>query len=126
MARVSTLSRAALGSVLILVRLVNGLEDLVIYQNDALGSGWENWSWNSEINFGATDLYAGESGTSMSVKSSEWAALSLKHADAFTSYAGLRFDIAVSVFASSPVEILRLTGLAGIPTWASNQLPVDD
>lgn len=96
MARVSTLSRATFGSLLILVQLVNGLEDLVIYQNDALGSGWENWSWNSEINFGATDMYAGESGTSMSVKSSEWAALSLKHNDPVNPYAGLRFDIAVS------------------------------
>ncbi|KAH6918404.1 glycoside hydrolase family 44-domain-containing protein [Coprinopsis sp. MPI-PUGE-AT-0042] len=93
MARVSTLSRAAFGSVLILVRLVNALDDRIIYQNDALTSGWENWSWSSEINFAATDMYAGTSGTSMSVKSTEWAALSLKHNDPFNTYAGLRFDI---------------------------------
>lgn len=94
MARVSTLSRATFCSILVLVRLVNGLEDLVIYQNDALANGWENWSWSSEINFAATDLISGETGTSMSVKSAEWAALSLKHNDPISPYAGLRFDIA--------------------------------
>lgn len=119
MARVSTLSRAAaFGSALLLVRLVNGLEDLVIYQNDALASGWENWSWSSEINFGATDMYAGESGTSMSVKSSEWAALSLKYNGAFASYAGLRFDIAVSACSSPSFCVCGFSSSPGKPTRA--------
>ncbi|TFK30099.1 hypothetical protein FA15DRAFT_197786 [Coprinopsis marcescibilis] len=92
-----------------LVRIVHALDDLNIYQNDRLSDGWENWSWNTEIDFAATDLISGESGTSLSAKSDEWAALSLRHRTTFTEYAGLRFDIAgaqpgVQIFFQSTSE----------------------
>ncbi|KAF5377193.1 hypothetical protein D9615_006454 [Tricholomella constricta] len=68
-------------------------DDLVIYNDGALASGWENWSWSSTLDFAATDLFVGTS--SISIASTEWAALSLKlGSTTFQSYAGLRFDIA--------------------------------
>lgn len=70
--------------------------DLPIYTDNALASGWENWSWSSTIDFAATDEISGSSGTSISVNSSAWAALSVKLEGTFPNYAGLRFDIAVS------------------------------
>lgn len=73
------------------VRLVKA--DLPIYTDDALAAGWENWSWSSDINTAATDLFKGTS--SISVNSSQYAALSVKLEGTFTQYAGLRFDIAV-------------------------------
>jgi hypothetical protein len=71
--------------------------DTAIYTDAALASGWENWSWSSDINFAATDEYAGTSGSSISVNSSAYAALSVKLEGTFPSEAGLRFDIAVCV-----------------------------
>jgi len=72
---------------------VVALDDLPIYTDGALASGWENWSWSSTINFAATDLFEGTS--SISITSDAWAAVSLKLEGTFSSYAGLRFDIAV-------------------------------
>ncbi|KAG8988584.1 hypothetical protein FRB90_002671 [Tulasnella sp. 427] len=66
--------------------------DLDVYVDGALSSGWENWSWNTAINFAATDLYKGLS--SLSATSDAWAALSLKLEGLFNTYAGLQFDIA--------------------------------
>lgn len=72
-------------------------DDLTIYTDDSLASGWENWSWSTNINFAATDVISGSSGTSTSVTSQAWAALSLYYDQgSFKTYAGLRFDIAVS------------------------------
>lgn len=71
--------------------------DLAIYTDAALASGWENWSWNSDINFAATDLISGTSGSSISVNSQQWSALSVKLEGTFPGYAGLRFDVAVSI-----------------------------
>ncbi|KAF9484656.1 hypothetical protein BDN70DRAFT_825114 [Pholiota conissans] len=68
--------------------------DLAIYTDGALAQGWENWSWSSDINFAATDEYSGSSGSSISVNSGAYAALSVKLEGTFPSYAGLRFDIA--------------------------------
>ncbi|KAJ7581341.1 glycoside hydrolase family 44-domain-containing protein, partial [Mycena floridula] len=67
-------------------------DDLTIYTDDNLASGWENWSWGSDINFAATDLFEGSS--SISVNSTAWSALSVKLEGTFPTYAGLRFDIA--------------------------------
>ncbi|KAF9014041.1 glycoside hydrolase family 44-domain-containing protein [Cyathus striatus] len=67
-------------------------DDLTIYTDGALASGWENWSWSSDIDFAATDLFSGTS--SISVNSSAYAALSVKLEGTFPDYAGLRFDIA--------------------------------
>ncbi|KAF8912036.1 glycoside hydrolase family 44-domain-containing protein [Gymnopilus junonius] len=50
-------------------------------------------AWSSDINFVATDEFAGTSGISISVNSTEWAALSVKYEGTFSDYAGLRFDI---------------------------------
>ncbi|KAG8893066.1 hypothetical protein FRC01_013789, partial [Tulasnella sp. 417] len=66
--------------------------DLDVYVDGALASGWENWSWNTDINFAATDLYEGLS--SLSVTSTAWAALSLKLEGLLNTYAGFSFDIA--------------------------------
>ena len=70
------------------------LADLTVYQDGALASGWEDWSWSSTINYAATDLFEGSS--SISITSEAWAAFSPKLEGTFPSYAGLRFDIAVS------------------------------
>ncbi|KAF9051974.1 glycoside hydrolase family 44-domain-containing protein [Panaeolus papilionaceus] len=83
---IATLSRVA---------LVSGADtDISIYADDALGQGWQNWSWNTDVNFAATDIVSGSSGTSLSVRSDAWSALSLKLETNFAGYAGLRFDIA--------------------------------
>ncbi|RDB29655.1 Beta-mannanase/endoglucanase A [Hypsizygus marmoreus] len=73
-------------------RLVRALDDLPIYTDGSLATGWENWSWSSTLDFAATDLFVGTS--SISVTSSEWAALSVKLEGTFSAYAGLKFDIA--------------------------------
>ncbi|KAJ8456851.1 hypothetical protein ONZ45_g18555 [Pleurotus djamor] len=68
-------------------------DDITVYTDNALASGWENWSWSSTIDFAATDLYEGSS--SISVTSDAWAALSFRLSQGtFKDYAGLRFDIA--------------------------------
>ncbi|KAG6901408.1 hypothetical protein C0995_012298 [Termitomyces sp. Mi166 len=72
-------------------------DDLNIYTDDALASGWENWSWSSTLDFAATDLFEGTS--SISVTSDAWAALSVKLEGTFPSFAGLRFDIAIATLA---------------------------
>lgn len=66
--------------------------DKDLYVDGALASGWENWSWSTDINFAATDLFEGTS--SLSATSQAWAALSLKLEGTFGSYVGLKFDIA--------------------------------
>ncbi|KAF7436217.1 hypothetical protein PC9H_003045 [Pleurotus ostreatus] len=67
-------------------------DDLTIYTDSALASGWENWSWSSTIDFAASDVFEGTS--SISVTSDAWAALSFKLSTGnFKDYAGLRFDI---------------------------------
>lgn len=69
-------------------------DDLTIYTDNALASGWENWSWSSTIDFAASDVFEGTS--SISVASDAWAALSFKLSTGnFKDYAGLRFDISV-------------------------------
>lgn len=96
---IATLSRVA---------LVSGADtDISIYADDALGQGWQNWSWNTDVNFAATDIVSGSSGTSLSVRSDAWSALSLKLETNFAGYAGLRFDIAVChAFVSSLPALL--------------------
>lgn len=85
-------SKLALAAVLITAVIA----DDIIYSNDALSSSWQDWSWNSVINYAATDVVSGTSGSSISVNSSAWSALSLKDGSAnFQGYAGLQFDIEV-------------------------------
>ncbi|KAF7369391.1 Endoglucanase A [Mycena venus] len=67
-------------------------DDITVYTDTALAAGWENWSWGSDINFAATDLFEGTS--SISVNSSAYSALSVKLEGTFPNYQGLRFDIA--------------------------------
>jgi hypothetical protein len=83
--KVATLATIAFGLV--------KADDLQIYSDGSLAAGWENWSWSSTIDFAATDLFVGTS--SISVNSTQWAALSVKLEGTFPTYAGLRFDIAV-------------------------------
>ncbi|KAJ3573789.1 hypothetical protein NP233_g2215 [Leucocoprinus birnbaumii] len=68
--------------------------DLDVYIDAGLSSGWENWSWSSTIDFAATDLYSGSSGSSITVTSDAWAALSLYNSATFKGFAGIKFDIA--------------------------------
>jgi len=71
-------------------------DDINVYIDAGLGSDWQNWSWNTEANFAATDIFAGTSGSSISVTSTAWSALSLKLGSSnFADYAGLKFDVAV-------------------------------
>ncbi|KAG5636552.1 hypothetical protein H0H81_007682 [Sphagnurus paluster] len=82
----------AIVSLAILAVLVRAADDLTIYTDNALASGWDNWGWGSTVDFAATDLFTGTS--SISVVSGAWAALSMKYQNTFSSYAGLRFDLA--------------------------------
>ncbi|TFK72335.1 hypothetical protein BDN72DRAFT_334184 [Pluteus cervinus] len=69
-------------------------DDLTIYTDNALDSGWENWSWSTDFNFAATDIVSSGT-TSLSATSGAWAAFSLRLSQGtFGGYAGLRFDIA--------------------------------
>ncbi|KAJ7231376.1 glycoside hydrolase family 44-domain-containing protein [Mycena rebaudengoi] len=73
----------------------------------ALRAGWENWSWGSDLDFAATDLFEGTS--SISVNSQPYSALSLKLDGTFPNYQGLRFDIAdappdLTIYISSSVD----------------------
>ncbi|KAJ7665613.1 glycoside hydrolase family 44-domain-containing protein [Mycena rosella] len=67
-------------------------DDITVYTDTALAAGWENWSWSSDIEFAATDLFEGTS--SISVNSTAYSALSVKLEGTFPDYQGLRFDIA--------------------------------
>ncbi|KAF9053082.1 glycoside hydrolase family 44-domain-containing protein [Panaeolus papilionaceus] len=67
--------------------------DLNVYTDNSLSSGWENWSWSTDLNFAATDIISGASGSSISVRSDAWAAFSLKLEGTFPDYAGMKFDI---------------------------------
>jgi hypothetical protein len=68
-------------------------DDITVYTDTALRAGWENWSWGSDLDFAAADLFEGTS--SISVNSQPYSALSLKLDGTFPNYQGLRFDIAV-------------------------------
>jgi len=93
-------------------------EDIDVYVDAGLGSDWQNWSWNTETNFAATDIFAGTSGSSISVTSTAWSALSLKLGSSnFADYAGLRFDVAVSR-SSCVVDVLLSTN-----TGTSSRFP---
>lgn len=70
--------------------------DQVIYSDDALSNGWQDWSWGSTLDYSATNI--AEDASSLFVNSTAWAALSLKSATTMAGFAGLRFDIAVSTF----------------------------
>ncbi len=71
--------------------------DQIIYSDDALSNGWQDWSWGSTIDYEAADMAEGTS--SVSVNSTAWAAFSLKSPSTDVgSFAGLRFDISVSFF----------------------------
>lgn len=61
----------------------------------ALASGWENWSWSTNLTWAATDIDEGKS--SLLVSSGSYAALSVKSDVGYlTTWAGLKFDIAGS------------------------------
>lgn len=68
--------------------------DEVIYTDNGLAPGWEDWSWGSTINYDATAVAEGTS--SIFVNSTEYSALSLENPVAFNNtFAGLAFDISV-------------------------------
>jgi hypothetical protein len=72
-----------------------GAADLVVYGN-GLGSGWQNWSWSTTVNFANSSPVHGGSGTSAAVTyNTAWAGLYL-HTDATittSAYATLQFAI---------------------------------
>ncbi|KAF8060893.1 glycoside hydrolase family 44-domain-containing protein [Lyophyllum atratum] len=97
----------ALVSLVIVAPAFVRADDLPIYTDGALASGWENWSWSTTLDFAATDLFSGTS--SISANSSSYAALSVKLEGSFPTYAGLKFDIAgaqpdISIFIQSSTD----------------------
>lgn len=82
--------RAALLAPLLLAWLAAA--DLDVYVDDALSSGWQNWSWGTTLNTAATDLKKGIS--SLSVTSDAWSALSLMNPSGYSTYKGFQFDFA--------------------------------
>ncbi|KAG6874169.1 hypothetical protein C0995_005587 [Termitomyces sp. Mi166 len=91
--------KALVASALLIPSFVKA-DDLNIYTDGALASGWEDWSWSSVLDYAATDLFEGTS--SISVTSDAWAALSVKLEGTFPSFAGLRFDIAFAMLTLYP------------------------
>jgi hypothetical protein len=72
--------------------LANADQTVYAPGSGALGSGWENWSWSSTIDFASTSGPGGIE--AISITSDAYAALSLFDETAFANnYAGLRFDI---------------------------------
>jgi hypothetical protein len=69
--------------------------DEVVYTDNALADGWQDWSWSSTISYDATDMFEGTS--SISVTSQAWSALSLKAPSSFSDMAGLKFDVSVNI-----------------------------
>ncbi|TFL04621.1 glycoside hydrolase family 44-domain-containing protein [Pterulicium gracile] len=95
--------------------------DLAIYTDSAIATGWDNWSWNSEINFTATDVAQGTS--SISITSQAWSAASFKSPAAFTTeYAGLKFDYPVKTPDIS-ISFADSTGDASTPGIPLSQFP---
>ncbi|CAK5284891.1 unnamed protein product [Mycena citricolor] len=81
----------------LLVGLAVRGQDVPVYTDAALAAQWENWSWGSTIDFAATDLRAGAAGSSISVSSGAYSALSVKYDGGLLGgYAGMKFDIAGS------------------------------
>ncbi|KZP33303.1 carbohydrate-binding module family 1 protein [Athelia psychrophila] len=85
------------------------IADETIYSNSAISSTWQDWSWGSTINYAATDILAGTTGSSISVNSTAYSALSLYDTASFSSYAGLSFDLAgdptaISFYISDSVD----------------------
>ncbi|KZT35296.1 hypothetical protein SISSUDRAFT_990707 [Sistotremastrum suecicum HHB10207 ss-3] len=82
--------------------------DEIIYADGALNSNWQDWSWQSVINYDATDIFEGTS--SISINSEAWSAFSVKDGPStIVSYAGLKFDVSganpdVSVSLSSSAD----------------------
>ena len=76
------------------ISLPTVLADQIIYSDSALSNGWQDWSWGSTIDYGATSPAEGTS--SISVNSTAFAALSLKSPGTIGEFAGLWFDISVS------------------------------
>ncbi|KAH8084875.1 glycoside hydrolase family 44-domain-containing protein [Cristinia sonorae] len=66
--------------------------DQVIFSDDSLSNGWQDWSWGSTIDYAATNIK--EDASSLSVVSTAYSALSLKAPATIGNFAGLRFDIA--------------------------------
>lgn len=70
--------------------LANG--DYVIYTDDALANGWQNWSWSTSIDFSSTDYVHSGSRSIKVTYDSAWAGFRLNH-NAFcsSSYTHLNF-----------------------------------
>ena len=69
-------------------------QDMTIYSDSSLQNGWQNWSWDTTVNFGNTNpVYSGSSSAAVTI-SAAWGALYLNHA-AFNSgtYSNLVFWI---------------------------------
>jgi hypothetical protein len=88
----SMLSVALRAAFVALLSAVIVKSDEAVYVDDALNSGWQNWGWNTTVNWAATDLKVGKS--SISAVSGAWAGLSLKSPNVISTYAALKFDIA--------------------------------
>lgn len=115
---------------------------LVVYA-DSLGSGWENWSWDSMVDLSSDNpVYSGAQ--AISVTAQAWGALSLHHANLnSTPYYWLEFHVrkssaeqklAVFVNDENDQELRYLPGFCryagGKPiepgTWARVRVPLTD
>lgn len=86
-----SLNALLIGALLTVARI---RADEVVYSDDSLSPTWQDWSWGSTISYNATDIAEGSS--SVYVTSEAYSALSLYDTAIFSSFAGLKFDIAVS------------------------------
>ncbi|KAK7688489.1 hypothetical protein QCA50_008027 [Cerrena zonata] len=96
-----------LRSVFLAATLLRVAADQVIYSDDSLSNGWQDWSWGTTLDYAATNIK--EDSSSISVNSTAWSALSLKSPSTIGSFAGLRFDIAgnqpeVQIYIESTVD----------------------
>lgn len=80
------------------------IADEIIYADNSLTSGWQDRSWGSTIVYNATDTKKGS--TSISVDSTPNSAFSLYSDSIFSTFAGLKFDLAVRTHVNPLRELI--------------------
>lgn len=105
---------------------------LTVY-DDALAAGWENWSWNTTVDFAAADtVHAGQTALAVTFDQG-WAGLYLRTTQALAEgYTTLRFwvwgtgqTISIQLYDldSNPTEAGQITPPGG--TWTQVDLPLE-
>ncbi len=112
---------------------IKATSSLPIYNNDALSSGWNNWSWSTDINFANSNpVHSGSSSVSVTYTGG-WAGFYL-HSDSdidVTAYDTIHFfihggttggqSVNVTVFSTNTINII-----AQADTWTEVNVKIKD